>query len=238
VSKWANRFFLQVCRSSRQYALIYADFTPVFGRKLAASAFKIPLRRCKVKRIISLISIYYLRYFTMILAVLGVIVTILILLNRLANEGIDLGGFNPFLWKRRRNWRNKLEGNPIYQIESPMDAIALYMVAIVKADGDMTKEDKTHLLSLFVERFNLSNKEASNLLVSSSHLLGNGEEAQDNVAKVIEKSLALFSDEQITSSKALLREVAGDLEQRPKEVQQLIRDLDKVFSSTDKTQNW
>lgn len=174
----------------------------------------------------------------MILAVLGVIVTILVLLNRLANAGIDLGGLNPFLWKRRRNWKNKLEGNPIYQIESPMDAVALYLVAIVKADGDMTKEDKTHLLSLFSNRFNLSEKEASSLLVSSSHLLGNGEEAQENVAKVMENSLELFSDDQIISSKALLREIAGDLEQRPKEAHQLIRDLEKVFSSTDKTQNW
>ena len=174
----------------------------------------------------------------MILAVLGVIVTILILLNRLANAGMDLGGLNPFLWQRRRNWRNKLEGNPIYQIESPMDAIALYMVAIVKADGDMTKEDKSHILSLFSDRFNLSEKEASHLLVSSSHLLANGEEAQDNVAKVMERSLDLFSDDQITSSKALIREVAGNLEQRPQEAHQMIRDLDKVFSSTDKTQNW
>jgi len=33
----------------------------------------------------------------MILAILGVVVTILILLNRLANEGIDLGGLNPQL---------------------------------------------------------------------------------------------------------------------------------------------
>jgi len=43
----------------------------------------------------------------MILAVLGVIVTILILLNRLANAGMDLGGLNPFLWQRRRNWRKR-----------------------------------------------------------------------------------------------------------------------------------
>lgn len=119
-----------------------------------------------------------------------------------------------------------------------MDAIALYMVAIVKADGDMTKEDKSHILSLFSDRFNLSEKEASHLLVSSSHLLANGEEAQDNVAKVMERSLDLFSDDQITSSKALIREVAGNLEQRPQEAHQMIRDLDKVFSSTDKTQNW
>ncbi len=174
----------------------------------------------------------------MILAILGVIVTILILLKRLADAGIDLGGFNPFLWQRRRNWKAKLEGNPIYQIDSPMDAVALYMLAVVKADGDMTKEDKHTILDLFVNEFKLSQKEAASLMASSSHLLGDGEEAQENVAKVFEKSLQNFSDSQMQSSRELIRKAAGDLDQRPEEVHQIIRDLDKVFKSVDKTQSW
>ena len=174
----------------------------------------------------------------MILAILGVIVTILILLKRLADAGIDLGGFNPFLWQRRRNWKAKLEGNPIYQIDSPMDAVALYMLAVVKADGDMTKEDKHTILDLFVNEFKLSQKEAASLMASSSHLLGDGEEARENVAKVFEKSLQNFSDSQMQSSRELIRKAAGDLDQRPEEVHQIIRDLDKVFKSVDKTQSW
>jgi hypothetical protein len=47
----------------------------------------------------------------MILAILGAVVSILILLNRLANAGINLGGLNPFLWYRRKKWRNQYEGN-------------------------------------------------------------------------------------------------------------------------------
>jgi len=96
----------------------------------------------------------------MILAVLGAIVTILILLNRLANAGVDLGGLNPFLWHRRKKWKDKLEGNPIYQMDSSMDVVALYMLAVVKADGDITKDDKYLLLGLFKSEFNLSTKEA------------------------------------------------------------------------------
>jgi uncharacterized tellurite resistance protein B-like protein len=174
----------------------------------------------------------------MILAILGVIVTILILLNRLADAGIDLGGLNPFLWQRRRKWKAKLEGNPIYQIDSPMDAVALYMLAVVKADGDMTKEDKNNILELFMNDFKLSQKDAASLMVSSAHLLGNGEEARDNVAKVFEKSLPYFSESQMQSSRELIRKAAGDLDQRPEEVHQIIRDLDKVFKSTSKTQDW
>ena len=174
----------------------------------------------------------------MILAILGFIVTILILLNRLANAGIDLGGLNPFLWHRRKKWKDKLEGNPIYQIDSPMDVVGLYMLAVVKADGDLSKEDKSHLLKLYSENFHLSDKEASALLTASSHLLGDGEEAQQNVAKVFEKSLANFRQSQITSTKELIREAAGDLEQRPEAAHKLIHDIEKVLDSTSKVQDW
>lgn len=37
-----------------------------------------------------------------VLAVLGSLVTILILLNRLKGLGIDFGWLNPFTWHRRR----------------------------------------------------------------------------------------------------------------------------------------
>lgn len=174
----------------------------------------------------------------MVLAILGGIVTILILLNRLADAGIDLGGFNPFLWQRRKKWRDKLQGNPIYQLDDPMDVVALYMLAVVKADGDMTREDKQNILDLFVDKFKLSRKEAASLMVSSAHLLGDGEEARNNIAKVFEKSLPVFSASQIESSRELIRQAAGDLEQRPEESHQIIRDIDKVFESLNKKTDW
>ena len=52
-----------------------------------------------------------------ILGMLGTIVTILILLNRLAEAGIDIGGLNPFLWNRRRKWKKMYQGNPVFKIE-------------------------------------------------------------------------------------------------------------------------
>lgn len=39
-----------------------------------------------------------------LLGVLAAVVTILVLLKQLADHGISLGGLNPFLWRRRRNW--------------------------------------------------------------------------------------------------------------------------------------
>ena len=78
-----------------------------------------------------------------ILGLLGTIVTILVLLHRLAEAGIDLGGLNPYFWHRRRQWRKKYQGNPVYRMDDPMDATAILMVAAAKADGDMTREDKS-----------------------------------------------------------------------------------------------
>ena len=59
-----------------------------------------------------------------VLGLLGAIVTILVLLSRLADAGISLGGLNPFLWHRRRKWQNKMSGDPIFQVDHPMDATA------------------------------------------------------------------------------------------------------------------
>lgn len=145
-----------------------------------------------------------------ILGLLGTIITILILLNRLADAGIDLGGLNPYLWNRRRKWRNKYEGNPIFKIESPMDATAILMVVMAKADGDMAREDKSLLLRIFETEFKLSKKDAAGLLISSSHLLGNGAEVKNDIKGFLAPSLAAFSDVQAKSASLLIRQVANN----------------------------
>ncbi len=142
-----------------------------------------------------------------ILAFLGSIVTILILLSRLANAGIDLAGLNPFLWKRRRKWKQNMEGNPIFRIESPLDVTALLATATAKSDGDMSAEEKKTLLSLFQSEFNMNKKDAAGLLISSAYLLGDGEELSKNMDKIIKPSLDKFTDEQAKSALVLLDKV-------------------------------
>ena len=142
-----------------------------------------------------------------ILGILGAVITILILMNRLAEAGIDLGGLNPFLWRRRRRWQRKLEGNPIFQIESPLDVTALLATATVKSDGDMSSEEKKALLSLFQSEFNMGKKDAAELLIASSYLLGSGEELRANLEKVINPSLPSFTPEQAKSAISLLDQI-------------------------------
>ena len=146
-----------------------------------------------------------------ILGTLGTLVTILILLNRLADLGIDIGGLNPYLWNRRRKWRKMYEGNPVFKIENPMDATAILMVAVTKADGDMTKEDKALILKLYEEKFNLTKKDAAGLLISSVHLLGDGLELRANVEKFLAPSKAVFTEMQAESAISLISQTAGHL---------------------------
>lgn len=144
-----------------------------------------------------------------ILGAIGSIVTILWLLHRLAEMGIDLGGLNPWLWRRRRNFKRAYEANPVFGIESPMEVTALLITATAKADGDMSSEEKQEILRIFESEFRLSEREASELLTASAHLLGRGEEVRDQLEAVLAPSLGRFSAEQSESAIALLHRIAA-----------------------------
>lgn len=144
-----------------------------------------------------------------ILGMLGTLVTILWLLHRLAEMGIDLGGLNPWLWRRRRNWRQKYEGNPVFAVESPLEVTALLVTATAKADGDMSAEDKRQILEIFEREFQLSEEDAAGLLIASTHLLGRGDEVRSDLGGVLAASLENFSRGQAESAISLVEQVAN-----------------------------
>ena len=104
-----------------------------------------------------------------VLGLLGSIVTILYLLDRL---GIDLGGLNPFYWQRRRAWEKKYQGDPIYSVEDPMHVAAILIVGAAKLAGDLSAEQKRVALEQFESSFSLDSPAASELFGSAAHLLG------------------------------------------------------------------
>lgn len=174
-----------------------------------------------------------------LLGALTTIVTILILLNRLAEAGIDLGGLNPYLWNRRRKWRKAYAGNPVFKIEDPMDVTAILMVAAVKSDGDMTKEDKGFLLKLFEDEFHLSKKDAAGLMISSTHLLGDGTEVRENIGKFLLSSKESFTEHLAESAISLISQATGDPEKTHPNTQQLLQCVKKeLLSSTSTNQTW
>lgn len=144
-----------------------------------------------------------------VLGFLGTVVTILWLLHRLAEMGIDLGGLNPFLWHRRRKWRKHYDANPIFKIDTPLDATALLITAIAKSGGDMSSEEKHEILSIFENEFHLSKTVSAELLISSSHLLGKGEEVRNNLDGVLSPSINNFSPEQAQSAIGLIDRISN-----------------------------
>ncbi len=144
-----------------------------------------------------------------ILGLLGTIVTILVLINRLSEAGIDIGWLNPFSWRRRRAWRKKYEGNPIFSLSDPLEVACLLVTAVAKIDGDLSREEKAVLLELFQAEFNKSEQEASELLLSSTYLFGDGEEVLTKPDKVMKNALENFSPEQARSVVGLLQAISA-----------------------------
>ena len=139
-----------------------------------------------------------------LLGLLGTIVTILYLLNRL---GVDLGGLNPFYWRRRRAWAAKYEGDPIYSVEDPMHVAALLIVGVAKLDGDLSAEQKKVILSQFESHFSLDSRAASQLLGSAAHLLGAPQVIDSQLNGVAENNKGLFSGDQAESMIQMMVEV-------------------------------
>ncbi len=144
-----------------------------------------------------------------LLGLLGMIVTVVVLLNRLADAGIDLGGLNPFLLRRRRAWRQKFEANPLFGLEDPMEVVAVLAVGVAKADGDMSAEQKQALLMSFERTFGLDEQAARDLLVSSAHLVGDGQILRNQVQDVVAPGSKRFSDSQVESTLSLMEEIAA-----------------------------
>ena len=142
-----------------------------------------------------------------VLGLLGTIVSLAIVLKRLADNGYDLWGMNPFSPRRPR--RRAAPGNPIYAIESPMDLAALLMLALLKREGELSAGNKALLLGLYHDGFRLSRRQAAALLASSSQLLGAGDAFIFNLEKVVAPSRAAFTDEQVESTLSLLEQVAA-----------------------------
>ncbi len=144
-----------------------------------------------------------------ILGALGLVVTILVLVNRLTENGIDIGWLNPFAWKRRREWAKKYHASPVYSLDSPMEVTGLLMVALAKSEGEISAEQKQEIKRRFREVFHLDEERSAALLTSSSFLLKNGVEEVRDMNKLLKPSLERFSEEQFQSALEQLHHIAN-----------------------------
>lgn len=172
-----------------------------------------------------------------ILGFLGAIITILILLKRLDDAGIDLGWLNPFAWHRRRSFRMKHDLNPAFKLDAPMDVAALLITGAAKIDGDLTTTQKSEILNIFENEFHLSPNEATDLLTSSVFLISNGQEFYPNPERVIKPVHDKLSLEQSKSIKNLLNKV---ITIDGKATNEQIQFIEKAIKSlpSEKTSKW
>lgn len=140
-----------------------------------------------------------------ILGLLGSIVSILYLLERL---GVDIGWLNPWSWRRRRAWAKKYEGDPIYSIEDPIHVAAILIVGVAKLDGDLSAEQKTAVLRQFEETFSLESRAASELLGSATHLLGAPQVIGPQLEGVANRNRHTFKPDQAESMIEMIQQVA------------------------------
>ena len=146
-----------------------------------------------------------------ILGILGSIVTILYMLDRL---GIDLGGMNPFYWYRRRAFAKKYGADPIFSVEDPVHVASLLVIGAAKLDGDLTAEQKEKARTLFESEFSMSSKEAAQLFGSAAHLLAAPLLLEEQLGKFADRNTDRFSPEQAESLVRMMTAVAsadGDL---------------------------
>jgi len=143
-----------------------------------------------------------------ILGILGSVITILVLVNRLKETGIDLGRLNPFTWARRKKWQKKYHADPAFTLDRPMEAVAGLLYVMAKCSGEITREQKEYILNLYQKEFKLSEDKARELLSSSSFLLKDEDQIIDHLKDYLKPSLDKFDSEKKQSALDMLHQVA------------------------------
>ena len=95
----------------------------------------------------------------------------------------------------------------MFSLDGPLEVAAMLATSVAKIDGEICSEEKQTLLSLFQSEFGKTEKEASELLMSSIYIFGDGQEAIAKPEKVMKSALEKFSEEHARSLMSLLEAI-------------------------------
>ena len=95
----------------------------------------------------------------------------------------------------------------MFSLDGPLEVAEMLATSVAKIDGEIISEEKQTLLSLFQSEFGKTEKEASELLMSSIYIFGDGQEAIAKPEKVMKSALEKFSEEQARSVMSLLEAI-------------------------------
>jgi len=131
--------------------------------------------------------------------------------------GVNLGGLNPFDWRRRRAFAKKYGADPIFSVENPVDVAALLIIGISKLDGDLSAEQKRVAQEQFESNFSIDSRAATQLFGSAAHLLAAPQLIESQLESLAEQNKDLFTQDQAESMIEIMIEVAsgdGELSER------------------------
>ena len=164
---------------------------------------------------------------------LGSLITVFYLLDRL---GIDIGGFNPFHWRRKRAWMKQYDSDPIYSVEDPMHVAALLILGAAKLDGVISAAQKNVALEQFESTFSLNAQEASELVGSAVHLLGSPQVIDAQIKGLADKNKDCFTKEQADSMLQIMVTVCSADGSASAEQSTLVENLRTNFVSPEPSQ--
>jgi uncharacterized tellurite resistance protein B-like protein len=158
-------------------------------------------------------------------------------INSLQRSGFRLSSINPFYWHRRNQWRKKYSENPLYSLENPMEVAAALLLGVAKLEGEISREQKSRILSVFTEKFGLSSNQAQELFSSTAFMLQSENNFVKNIDKVVKPSREKFSKQQVESTLELAKEVAS-MDSPPTELQvNLINKIAQIFAIQESNNN-
>ena len=160
-------------------------------------------------------------------------------LNSLQNAGFDLNSLNPFALMRRRRWAKKLGTKPMHALKESSDAAALLVVSIAKENGEITRDTKLEILSLFENEFGVNRKKSIEIFSSSAYLLEGVSNMSSEVKHVLKLSKEQFEQNHIEKLLKMLT-IVSNLDHEPTSGQdEMILAVKKEFNQ-DKLQgkNW
>lgn len=149
-----------------------------------------------------------------VIAIITAVAGLIWALNSLQNAGVDLNAFNPFTWARRRKWEKQLGVKPMHALRDSMEAAALLVVAVAKADGDITRETKMEVLQIFEQEFGISRSRSLELFSASVHMLRDVLDMASEVRHILNPSKGDYRETHIEKLFSMMQRVAtfeGDI---------------------------
>ncbi len=174
-----------------------------------------------------------------IIAVITAIAGLIWALNRLQNSGVNLNAFNPYFWFRRHQWEKKLGTKPIHRLDKPMEAAAVLLLGIALAENEISREEKTDIIKIFVNEFNLSKNAATELFSASAFMVRGVVSFKDEVKKILTPSKESFSEDNKKTIIEMLINVANLDGEITTHQQDIITEVKKQILSEDgETGSW